>query len=99
MNIINLSDFELRKKLAETLGLADMNNFSLDDLVEVHKIVLLYFGAEGVKYENIIHPWEAQIGGDDHYIDQIPGDAMPGKTALEAAMRCLLEFKLRSHDA
>lgn len=46
-------------------------------------IELLYFGS----YGRAGQPWEAQIGCDTHYIDQHPGDAMGGETALIAAMR------------
>ena len=58
-------------------------------IIEREKIVLLYYGAEGEDGG----PWEAQMGGDTHYVDQYAGDATSGPTALVAAMRAYVESK------
>ena len=74
--------------------LGDETDYSTDwsqggPIIEREKIVLLYYGLCGDS-----GPWEAQIGGDIHYIDQSPGDAVGGTTPLIAAMRCYVASKL-----
>ena len=58
-------------------------------IIEKEKIVILYYGTFGPN-----GAWEAMIGSDTHYIDQYPGDAMPGPTPLIAAMRCYVMLEL-----
>ncbi len=58
--------------------------------IDSEHIELLYYGTEGRNG----NPWEAQIGQDTHYIDQYPGDAIGGPTALIAAMRGYVTSKL-----
>lgn len=60
-------------------------------IIEREKIELLYYGTKG--YKN--YPWEAQIGQNIHYIDQGPGDAAGGPTALIAAMRAYVGASMR----
>ena len=57
-------------------------------LIEDTGITLLYWGDQGKPF-----PWEAQKGGEGHYIDQYPEDAIGGNTALEAACRAYVEIK------
>jgi hypothetical protein len=59
-------------------------------IIEREKITLIHYGIEDAEDGN---PWEAAIRGDCHYIDQYPGDAMGGPTALIAAMRRYVESK------
>lgn len=58
-------------------------------LIEKYRIEILHFGARGEGG----NPWEAQMGGDSHYIDQYSGDAMGGTTPLVAAMRAYVESR------
>jgi hypothetical protein len=58
-------------------------------IIERERIELLHFGSKGL----VGAPWEAQLQGDTHYIDQYPGDAMGGPTPLIAAMRAFVESK------
>ena len=58
-------------------------------IIDRENLELIYYGTEG--YQG---PWESQKGCDTHYIDQSPGDAMAGPTALVAAMRAHVKHKL-----
>jgi len=58
-------------------------------IIEREHIEILYFGNRGGET-----PWEAQIGCDTHYIDQGVGEAIAGRTPLQAAMRAFVASKL-----
>lgn len=84
----------LDKYVAKALGVEQGAAYSTDwlhggPIIEREKIEILYFGSYGNEGE----PWEAQGGGDSHYIDQYPGDAISGPTPLVAAMRYYVSSK------
>ena len=95
MKAKELIGIALDENVAKALGVEPGAAYSSDwshggPVIERENIELLYFGNKG----NECEPWEAQVGGDNHYIDQYPGDAMSGPTPLVAAMRCYVASKL-----
>jgi len=95
LTVKKLIGTELDAAVANMLGVEPGAAYSTDwshggPVIEREKIEIFHFGCYGKDGE----PWEAQIGGDNHYIDQHPGDAMSsGPNPLVAAMRCFVASK------
>lgn len=90
MNVENLTLKELDAEVARLEGfLPDRYHPSTNwaqggPIIDRMHITLIYYGEEdGCKG----CPWEAMAESGGHYIDQYPGDATGGPTALIAAMR------------